>query len=230
MAINGGLRYSTTIQMQDAPPVVMGVDVGQKHDPTAVAVVEAFPHDRVGRRQEYTFETRHLERLPLGTDYRNVGRRIVDIVLKIQQRGRPANVRPPQITIVVDATGVGTPVIDILRGEMEREGIKVKLTEATFTHGDRLTGHSGQRRMSVGKGYLVSRLKSLLQTDRVFLPANHPEAAAMATELLDYEIRVDENANDRYGAFRTGTHDDLATALGLAVLTDPRTPGRLHGA
>jgi hypothetical protein len=40
-------------------------------------------------------------------------------------------------------------------------------------------------------------------------------------ELLDYEIRVDENANDKYGAFRVGTHDDLVTALGLAVQREP---------
>ena len=31
---------------------------------------------------------------------------------------------------------------------------------------------------------------------------------------------MDENANDRYGAFKVGTHDDLVTALGLAAQTD----------
>ncbi len=36
-------------------------------------------------------------------------------------------------------------------------------------------------------------------------------------ELLSYEIRVDEQADDRYGAFKVGTHDDMVTALGLAV-------------
>jgi hypothetical protein len=45
-------------------------------------------------------------------------------------------------------------------------------------------------------------------------------AGSTAQELQDYEIRVDENANDRYGAFRVGTHDDLVTALGLAVQLD----------
>jgi hypothetical protein len=40
-------------------------------------------------------------------------------------------------------------------------------------------------------------------------------------ELLDYEIRIDDNARERYGAFRVGTHDDLVTALGLAVQEDP---------
>ncbi len=30
-----------------------------------------------------------------------------------------------------------------------------------------------------------------------------------------------QDGNERYGAFRVGSHDDLATALGLAVLRDP---------
>jgi hypothetical protein len=34
------------------------------------------------------------------------------------------------------------------------------------------------------------------------------------------EIRVEERANDTYGAFKVGTHDDLVTALGLAVQGD----------
>lgn len=38
---------------------------------------------------------------------------------------------------------------------------------------------------------------------------------------MDYEIRVDENANDKYGAFKVGTHDDLVTSLGLAVQWSP---------
>jgi hypothetical protein len=39
----------------------------------------------------------------------------------------------------------------------------------------------------------------------------------LGQELMDYEIRVDQDANDRYGAFAVGSHDDLVTALGLAV-------------
>ena len=51
------------------------------------------------------------------------------------------------------------------------------------------------------------------------------ESRALAQELLDYKIRVDEDANDRNGAFRVGTHDDLVTALGLAVNKEPRRLG-----
>lgn len=50
-------------------------------------------------------------------------------------------------------------------------------------------------------------------------------ARELAAELRAYELRVDDNANDRYGAFRVGTHDDLVTALGLAVQVDPRLSG-----
>jgi hypothetical protein len=32
---------------------------------------------------------------------------------------------------------------------------------------------------------------------------------------------VSEDANEKFGAFKVGTHDDLVTALGLAVLEDP---------
>lgn len=38
------------------------------------------------------------------------------------------------------------------------------------------------------------------------------------------------DANDRYGAFAVGTHDDLVTALGLAVQTDVPHPGVVSGA
>lgn len=56
---------------------------------------------------------------------------------------------------------------------------------------------------------------------RLHLPRT-AEAETLAEELLDYEIRVDQDANDRYGAFRVGAHDDLVTALGLAVQLDYR--------
>ncbi len=66
----------------------------------------------------------------------------------------------------------------------------------------------------------MSRLQALLQTQRIKLPETS-EARVLAKELQDYEIRVSEDANEKFGAFKVGTHDDLVTALGLAVLDDP---------
>jgi len=44
-----------------------------------------------------------------------------------------------------------------------------------------------------------------------------PEVEVLAKELLNYELRMTEDAN-----VKAGTHDDLVTALGLATQTDPQ--------
>jgi hypothetical protein len=100
----------------------------------------------------------------------------------------------------------------------------LRVTPVYFTHGDRRQeereaaagGGGGAIRVTLGKAHLVSRLQVLPQTGRIHLPET-AEAKALARELRGHEIRVTENANDTYGAFKVGSHDDLVTALGLAV-------------
>lgn len=70
--------------------------------------------------------------------------------------------------------------------------------------------------MKLGKAFVVTRLQTLLLTNRIHLPESD-EARILAEELLEYEVKVAEDANDRYGAFKVGSQDDLVTALGLAL-------------
>jgi len=210
--------------------VVVGVDVGQKHDPTAIVVCErwervsdpgraALPEGagvytggdvrRVGVQREIVHTARHLQRLPLGMPYPEVAAQVAAVVEGLVRRG----IARPRI--MVDSTGVGQPVVDILRERLGRHADD--LIAATFTHGERFSQDNSARLASVGKAFLVSKLQALLQTQRLKLPRN-PEAQALARELQNYEIRIDADSNDRYGAFKTGSHDDLVTALGLAVV------------
>ena len=53
--------------------------------------------------------------------------------------------------------------------------------------------------------------------ERAVAPAKTAEAEALRRELVNYELRVDAQARETFGAFKTGTHDDLATALWLTV-------------
>lgn len=183
--------------------VIIGVDIGQKHDPTAIAVAE--PQWRtVEKRAVDHHVIRHLERLPLGTPYPAVVSRIQAVVQGVRTQGAVAS------TLYVDATGVGQPVVDLLAH------VGVRVRAVYFTHGDRRTVSEDGSTISLGKAWLVSRLQALLQTGRILLPET-AEARQLARELIEYEIRVDEDANDKYGAFRVGTHDDMVTALGLAV-------------
>ena len=208
----------TTSEEEARMTPVVGVDIGQKRDPTAIAVVLA-DHREVedpARVQNYDchFLVRFLERLPLGTPYPEVARRLGEICQGVNEL---SGYRPQ---IFVDATGVGQPIVDLL----EDNARDAWCTWAVyFTHGDRRTADEEEKKVTLGKAYLVSRLQALLQCSRLHLPSTR-ESAALAQELHNYEIRVDENANDRYGAFKVGTHDDLVTALGLAVQMDPPPP------
>ena len=203
-------------------PVTIGLDVGQRVDPTAICVAEredrqhieqvrtpygpgaVMIEERTSTEDHYLI--RHLERLPLGLSYPAVARRVRDVAAGIRSRTRGS-----YPSLYVDATGVGTPLIDVLR----EVGVEANIIAVYFTHGDRMTQAEGSE-IRLGKAYLVSRLQTLLQGGRLHLPKTQ-EAQQLARELLDYEIHVDQNANDTYGAFKVGSHDDLVTALGLAV-------------
>lgn len=218
--------------------VQIGVDIGQKQDNTAIVVCQVL--ERLGkplpprtrfdigqwrmaeiehRQLETYYEARHIERVRLGTAYPQVAERIAALVMHPALAGS-------RILVCVDVTGVGQPVyemiynaVSVLSGNQGKSlGTGIRMRPITFTHGDRYDRAGGR----LGKAFLVSRLQALLQTGSIKLPPRHEEAQAMARELKDYEIKVDANANDTYGAFKVGTHDDLATALGLAVLDDPR--------
>ena len=65
----------------------------------------------------------------------------------------------------------------------------------------------------------------MLSYGKIHLPKTE-EALALQEELINYTIKVNDNANFEFGAFKVGTHDDLVTALGLACLSEdiPRIP------
>lgn len=206
--------------------VVVGVDIGQKYDLTAVAVVEHEWRTREGREEDHWLG-RHLEGLPLGTPYPQVADRLTEVVGNVKERKRKFRQPLPwggyevrtvtsSVTIYVDATGVGQLVVD----EMSSCGLNP--IAVYFTYGDKRT-EEGWSGVKLGKAWLVSRLQTLLQGGRIHLP-NTQETQSLARELLEYEIRVSEDANDRYGAFKVSTHNDLVTALGLAVQTAPWQP------
>lgn len=167
---------------------------------------------------ETHFIVRYLERLPLGTPYPRVAQRVAEIEGQVRSKTGETPI------VYLDATGVGQPVVDTLRERLPGGWV----VPVYFTYEDRRveTREGDGVRVSLGKAHMVSRLQTLLQNHRLHLPHTR-EAEALTEELLDYEIRVDERANDRYGAFRVGTHDDLVTALGLATQSE-ETPWRLR--
>jgi hypothetical protein len=168
----------------------IGIDLGQKHDNTAIAIVQRTPDNHL--------LVRFLERLPLGTPYPLVVERIAEIVSRLRD-----------CTIIVDATGVGEPVVDSLR----RAGLGCEITAVTITAGQHETRNGSN--YSVPKQNLIAGLQLALEHDELHVPTKHPEALALVREMLNVRARAGFS-HTRIGADGYGEHDDLVIALSLA--------------
>ena len=205
----------------------VGVDLGQANDYTAIVVVEAEPEDN-------HLYVRHIERLPLGTYYPDQVERIKEIVMDkrlvrevpeasgdfhsatwgagfravgTQSVARSAASVPPDV--VVDATGVGRPVVDMMR----REGLR--FYPVLITGGD--TEHTGGGFYRVPKRNLVSSVQVALQTGSLEIHPDLKLAETLRKELLAFRIKINlTTSHDSYEAWREGDHDDLVLAVALA--------------
>jgi hypothetical protein len=170
----------------------VGLDLGQRRDHSAIAVVEkVLPRLLV----------RHLERVPLGTSYTAVVSRMREIVQHVELRGHCA--------LVVDGTGVGAPVVDALRAAR----LGCELCAVTITGGDHEHGHGGA--WSVPKRDLIAGVQVLLERGELRIAKALLEAGSLVRELLDMRITMAGNGRVRLGADGFGEHDDLVIALAL---------------
>ena len=93
---------------------VVGADLGQSRDPSAVVALEAYEATYDERDPvtysfvtERTYRVRGVQKVRLGTPYPDVVQHLRDVANLPELRGK--------CTLVVDATGVGKPVVDLLR-------------------------------------------------------------------------------------------------------------------
>jgi len=189
---------------------VIGVDLGQARDPTAICVIEQTLTTDLGRRDGVTFQhplvealaLRHLERPQLGTPYPDVVRRIVELTHSEALGGR--------CTVVPDATGVGRPVIDMLR---EAE-LDAPLVPVVIIPGDKQSERDGYHH--VPKRDLVAALAIALQRREIAIAHNLPLSKLLLAEAMNFKMKITASGNDTYEAWRSGQHDDLVLAVALA--------------
>lgn len=176
---------------------LMGLDLGQAQDYTALTVLEQFEPGPTSR-----YDVRHLERFKLGTKY-------PDIVREVARRLAAAPLAG-NCTLVIDATGVGRPVLDMLKAAHTHP------VGVTITGGDKATYDAGLWRCP--KRELVSVMQVLLQNGRIKFAKDLPEAATLVRELRSFQFKIDPiTAHDSYGAWREGAHDDLVLAVAVAA-------------
>jgi hypothetical protein len=114
--------------------------------------------------------------------------------------------------LVVDETGVGRPVVDLLR----TMPIRAALHPLSITSGSRArlepTG-----RWRVPKTMLIANVRARLASGQLKVAEALPAAGAVLRELTDFRVRITAKANETFGPGTHGGHDDLVLAVALAV-------------
>ncbi len=185
---------------------ILGVDLGQSADFTALTVLECKAvragegEHRSSRKNHYA--VRHLERLPIGTPYPKQVERIKEIKRRLGEGS----------ALVADATGVGAPVIDML------EDARLSPIAVTITGGDNVTRDG--RAYRVPKRHLVSTVKILAQGDRLRVAPELPSGQVLANELQAFKVSITLSGHDKYGndqgQWREAPNDDMVLATALA--------------
>jgi hypothetical protein len=170
----------------------VGLDLGQRQDFSALAVVELAEQRFAWMPAPRELSVRHLERMELGTPYP----RVVERVCEVMRHPKMVN----QCRLVVDATGVGAPVVDLLRSA----GLGVRLTTVTITSGERARGQG--ERWHVPRGDLLAGWEVLLEAGELKICRRLKEAERLVRELESMRLTGGG-----------GEHDDLVFAVALAV-------------
>ena len=148
------------------------------------------------------YEMPHLERPPLGTSYPEIIERLKGLIARLPRHER--------LKILVDRTGCGRPVVDLMRKE------KLAIVPVTIIFSGSASGGS-YFGFNVPKRDLVSNLAILFQSDRLKIARGISEAPAMIEELQNFRIKFTRAGNDTYEAWRESDHDDLVLAAAMAA-------------
>lgn len=224
--------------MRQTRKFYVGVDLGQAHDYTAITVIERVltlrPIEPATAYERATvaagnppktekvpmYRVGHLEHMERGTRYPEQVERIKERLEELRGAVFHSGDRTyfdGQCTLIVDATGVGRPVVDMLR----KQGLKP--IAVTITGADSETKADGMHR--VPKRNLVSALQVLLQNGRLKIQPSLHLADTLMKEMLAFKVKITTSGHDTYGNdWRENPHDDLVLATALAAWYPERHP------
>lgn len=200
----------------------VGFDIGQACDFSALSILErprvtpATPKNE----QRPFYACRHLQRWPLGVAYPVIVKSVVQVLLQPVLNG---------CVLVVDQTGVGRAVVDMLDEEIRKQKAQCKRVAISITGGTAITMGSNDA-MHVPKVELIARLQALFQMKRLKIAKQLPEAKTLARELEAFRVKITASANETMAPEKAGQHDDLllsvalAAYIGEATLPGPKTP------
>ncbi len=191
------------------PDYVIGLDLGQASDYTALAVLERpapVPNSNVAP----VYPLPYLKRFRLSTPYTDIVPAVAKLASTPPLRGA---------TLVVDYTGVGRALVDMLR----KASTGCRIIPVTITAGQAVT-RAEDGSYHVPKKELVTSLQLVLQARRLKVAAALPESDTLIEEMHNFRVKVTLAANETFGAWREGQHDDLVLAVAVAAWWAEKSP------
>ncbi|MDP9413250.1 MAG: hypothetical protein M3Q08_03980 [Pseudomonadota bacterium] len=140
-------------------------------------------------------------RLRLGLDYSKIADHIVSL------RQHPALLG--DATISIDGTGLGRPLLSLLRERGFSDFVSVVITS-----GDQAREVSFDE-WRVAKSYLVGGLSAAMSTGKLLAAQGLPDGAELRKQLEDYQIEITSSGHMTANA-ASGSHDDMVIATALA--------------
>jgi hypothetical protein len=191
--------------LEERTELFLGLDLGKRQDHSALVAAELTfqrgPRNPVTQAIPLipTLTVRYAAQLPLETETTRLPRLVRDVA----QRFAPSCYAPKQKgTLLVDATGNGHTIIELLRADA-LPGFT--LVPVVFTAGQ-VSNHLKGNYRSIPRADLLARLQMVFETGKLRLHAEAPGIEALLRELRYFEPDG-----------RQAEHDDLVMALAMGV-------------
>ena len=186
---------------------LFGLDLGQSQDYSALVIIERSvivcgPRDPISYAypSKLRWVVRHVKRFALGTPYTEVTNAVAELL-------RHPSIDAPA-TLAVDATGVGAPVVELLKaalkglpGERQR-----RLCGVTITSGE--SASSNGNALRVPRDHLIAGLEVKLQSGQLLIGDTVHNADKLIEELCAFKRKPSASSK---------IHDDLVFATALAL-------------
>jgi hypothetical protein len=200
---------------------LIGVDLGQLQDPSAISVIEMVRTIQKRGDLPYamlndpdlmltSYRLIHLDSPPLRTPYG-------EIIARVKKLWNHPNLHM-QSVVVVDQTGLGGPIVEQMRDEgLEPVGISITSGQNVL---EKITGYS------VPKKDIVAVLQVLLENGRFEYTAKLKLAAEFEKQMERFRVKIGKSGRESYGADTEADHDDIVISVALPVWYAERAEGR----
>lgn len=178
--------------------ILIGLDLGQQNDYTVLSILKIKDNPSI---RGTLYQLIYLYRVPLETSYPNI---ISWVSALISDHLAIYN-----YVLVVDYTGVGRPIVDMLRQD------QLNLLAVNITGGNVASWKHGNE-VSVPKKEIVTCLQVTLESSRLRFSEDISSLDTLAQEFISFKPKISASANLQFEA-EYGYHDDIVMSIGLAI-------------